>query len=101
MPCEKIIRNLHFIKKSSWLAITNSYSAQHRFVCINFESFVPSAVSMQYLSEIWMVHVPSIYVVISFSQTNIFELALIDFFGDTLSHQLFLVSSLADVILMA
>ena len=56
---------------------------------------------MQYLSEIWMVHVPSIYVVISFSQTNIFELALIDFLGDTLSHQLFLVSSLADVILMA
>ena len=95
MPCEKIIRNLHFIKKSSWLAITNSYSAQHRFVCII------CAVFMQYLSEIWMVHVPSIYVVISFSQTNIFELALIDFLGDTLSHQLFLVSSLADVILMA
>ena len=56
---------------------------------------------MQYLSEIWMVHVPSIYVVISFSQTNIFELALIDFLGKTLSYQLFLVYSLADDILMA
>ena len=95
MPCEKIIGNHHFIKKSSWLAITNSYSAQHRFVRINFESFVPSAVFLQYLSEIW------IYIVISFSQTNIFELALIDFLGETLSHQLFLVYSLADDILMA